>query len=159
MHRPLQKDDFPLGKGVCSLPYLDLPKRVFFMPFREKLLFQTNNTFLRLQALFTLLLFCDNTRPNGDNTRPNGDFPRPCFQPNLKRRVCSEKAYLRPKDRHLCFFSKRREKCTLEDSGMFGGRVTMFLRKGEGSKGKPSLHLAISSYVMYGRQGVPGQNL
>ena len=29
------------------------------MPFREKLLFQTNNTFLRLQALFTLLLFWD----------------------------------------------------------------------------------------------------
>ena len=60
----------------------------------------------------------DNTRPNGDNTRPNGDFPRPCVQPNLKRHVCSEKAYLRPKDGNLCFFSKRREKGTPEDSGI-----------------------------------------
>ena len=49
--------------SLCSFvggsPYLDLPNCVFFMPFREKLLFQTNNTFLCLQPLFTLLLFWD----------------------------------------------------------------------------------------------------
>ena len=47
------------------------------------------------------------------------DQPACCFQPNLKRVCSGKKTYLRPKDSNLCFFSKRRDKCTPDDSGIY----------------------------------------